>query len=108
MAEFWLISAPGDRSPQQTWEKCKVASKDLSLNNKFSLPELKVSIGWFIEGMGHLTQQKSIVNVIRGIKDCFARIQKHNVVVVYESGSVGPRNIRMQSLVGLGINLVKV
>ena len=42
MAEFWLISAPGDRSPQQTWEKCKVATKDLSMNYKFSLPELKV------------------------------------------------------------------
>ncbi|XP_065072094.1 V-type proton ATPase subunit C 1-B-like [Rhopilema esculentum] len=42
MAEFWLISAPGDRSPQQTWEKCKVATKDLSLNYKLILPELKV------------------------------------------------------------------
>ena len=43
MAEFWLISAPGDRSPQQTWEKCKVATKDLSLNYKLILPELKVN-----------------------------------------------------------------
>eukprot|EP00794_Sanderia_malayensis_P017014 gene17014-18728_t len=42
MAEYWLISAPGDKTPQQTWEKCKVFSKDLSLNFRFSLPELKV------------------------------------------------------------------
>ena len=44
MTEFWLISAPGDRSPQQTWEKCKVVTRDLSMNYRFLLPELKVFI----------------------------------------------------------------
>ena len=42
MTEFWLISAPGDRSPQQTFEKCTVVTRDLSMNYKISLPELKV------------------------------------------------------------------
>jgi len=42
MTEFWLISAPGDRSPQQTWEKCKAATRELSTNYRLSLPELKV------------------------------------------------------------------
>lgn len=45
MAEFWLISAPGEKTCQQTWEKlCNVTSKqnNLSTNYKFHLPDLKV------------------------------------------------------------------
>lgn len=43
-AEFWLISAPGDKTPQHTWDKCKAKTEaqHLSQNWKFALPELKV------------------------------------------------------------------
>ncbi|XP_056336370.1 V-type proton ATPase subunit C 1-B [Danio aesculapii] len=45
MTEFWLISAPGDKTCQQTWDKMNMAtaeSNNLSTNNKFNIPELKV------------------------------------------------------------------
>lgn len=45
MSEFWLISAPGEKTCQQTWEKlCSVTSKqnNLSINHKFHIPDLKV------------------------------------------------------------------
>ncbi|XP_066530351.1 V-type proton ATPase subunit C 1-B [Hoplias malabaricus] len=45
MAEFWLISAPGDKTCQQTWDKLNTTtsfSTNLSTNNKFSIPDLKV------------------------------------------------------------------
>ncbi|KAL1433420.1 hypothetical protein MTO96_012542 [Rhipicephalus appendiculatus] len=45
MSEFWLISAPGEKTCQQTWEKlCSVTAKqnNLSTNYKFHLPDLKV------------------------------------------------------------------
>ncbi|XP_033751589.1 V-type proton ATPase subunit C 1-A-like [Pecten maximus] len=45
MTEFWLISAPGDKTCQQTWENlCNVTSRQnaLSTNYKFSIPDLKV------------------------------------------------------------------
>ncbi|XP_064634546.1 V-type proton ATPase subunit C 1-B-like [Lineus longissimus] len=45
MTEFWLISAPGEKTCQQTWESMnKVTSKqyNLSLNYKFHMPDLKV------------------------------------------------------------------
>jgi len=42
MSEFWLISAPGEKTPQQAWEACKSKTDGLSLNYKFNLPELKV------------------------------------------------------------------
>lgn len=44
MPEFWLISAPGDKTCQQTWEKLNNATKpnNLSINYKFHIPDLKV------------------------------------------------------------------
>lgn len=46
MAEYWLISAPGDKTCQQTWESMNnVTSKqnNLCVNYKFHIPDLKVS-----------------------------------------------------------------
>lgn len=45
MTEYWLISAPGDKTCQQTWETLNnVTSKqnNLSVNYKFHIPDLKV------------------------------------------------------------------
>lgn len=45
MSEFWLISAPGDKTNLQAWERMNtVTSKsNLSSNSKFHIPDLKVS-----------------------------------------------------------------
>ncbi|XP_072163165.1 V-type proton ATPase subunit C 1-B-like [Diadema setosum] len=42
--EFWLISAPGEKTCQQTWERLNGATVrfDLSMNFKFPIPDLKV------------------------------------------------------------------
>ncbi|XP_074099705.1 V-type proton ATPase subunit Vha44 [Cotesia typhae] len=45
MTEYWLISAPGDKTCQQTWETMNnLTSKQhsLSANYKFHIPDLKV------------------------------------------------------------------
>uniref|UniRef100_A0A8C9TGC2 V-type proton ATPase subunit C n=1 Tax=Scleropages formosus TaxID=113540 RepID=A0A8C9TGC2_SCLFO len=44
MTEFWLISAPGEKTCQQTWDKLVSATRNnnLSTNNKFNIPDLKV------------------------------------------------------------------
>lgn len=45
MSEYWLISAPGDKTCQQTWETMNnVTSKqnNLCVNYKFHIPDLKV------------------------------------------------------------------
>uniref|UniRef100_A0A672HC16 V-type proton ATPase subunit C n=1 Tax=Salarias fasciatus TaxID=181472 RepID=A0A672HC16_SALFA len=45
MTEFWLISAPGEKTCQQTWDTMMAATtrtNNLSTNHKFSIPELKV------------------------------------------------------------------
>uniref|UniRef100_A0A8C1A6A7 V-type proton ATPase subunit C n=1 Tax=Cyprinus carpio carpio TaxID=630221 RepID=A0A8C1A6A7_CYPCA len=45
MTEFWLISAPGEKNCQQTWDKMNTATAqtNLSTNHKFNIPELKVN-----------------------------------------------------------------
>lgn len=50
MAEFWLISAPGEKTCQQTWDRMNAATShanNLSTNNKFTIPDLKVKWSWF-------------------------------------------------------------
>ncbi|OWR49667.1 putative Vacuolar ATP synthase subunit C [Danaus plexippus plexippus] len=44
MSEYWLISAPGDKTCQQTWDTLNNATKSgsLSVNYKFPIPDLKV------------------------------------------------------------------
>ena len=45
MTEFWLISTPGEKTCQQTWDNMMVATtrtNNLSTNHKFNIPDLKV------------------------------------------------------------------
>ena len=45
--EYWLVSAPGDKTPQQTWEKLNKATaqdNQLSVNFPFRVPDLKVML----------------------------------------------------------------
>lgn len=45
MTEFWLISAPGEKTCQQTWEKLHAATSknnNLAVASKFNIPDLKV------------------------------------------------------------------
>uniref|UniRef100_UPI00398E531B V-type proton ATPase subunit C 1-B-like isoform X1 n=2 Tax=Pristiophorus japonicus TaxID=55135 RepID=UPI00398E531B len=44
MSEYWLISAPVDKSNQQIWERMNTVTEKASLSNnfKFPIPELKV------------------------------------------------------------------
>ncbi|XP_065148955.1 V-type proton ATPase subunit C 1-B [Paramisgurnus dabryanus] len=45
MTELWLISAPGEKTCQQTWDKMNLATthaNTLSTNHKFNIPDLKV------------------------------------------------------------------
>ena len=44
MSEYWVISAPGEKTCQQTWDTLNNATKsgNLSANYKFPIPDLKV------------------------------------------------------------------
>ena len=44
MAEYMLVSAPGEPTPERTWGLINEKTNSLSINNKFSIPELKVSL----------------------------------------------------------------
>lgn len=46
MAEYWLISAPGDKTPQQTYANLKSKMTGLSPVFQLQLPELKVMVIW--------------------------------------------------------------
>jgi hypothetical protein len=42
LEEFWLISVPGDKTPQQAWEKLVQSIDNIANPYKFNIPNLKV------------------------------------------------------------------
>ena len=40
--EYWIVSAPGDKTPQETFDKLNATTANLSVNSKFTIPDLKV------------------------------------------------------------------
>ncbi|VDN26275.1 unnamed protein product [Gongylonema pulchrum] len=40
--DLWLISAPNEGSPQETWDKLNRTTGSMSVNHKFNVPDLKV------------------------------------------------------------------
>lgn len=54
MAEYMLVSAPGEPTPKKTWDLINERTSSLAINNKFSIPDLKVS-GHSWEGLNLLS-----------------------------------------------------
>ncbi|VDP08479.1 unnamed protein product [Soboliphyme baturini] len=42
MTEYWLVSVPGEKTCQETWDRLNSATTEISTNFKFSIPDLKV------------------------------------------------------------------
>ncbi len=40
--EFWLISVPGEKTPQESWDKVSKSVNHLAGVFKFNIPNLKV------------------------------------------------------------------
>ncbi|KHN71479.1 V-type proton ATPase subunit C [Toxocara canis] len=40
--DLWLISAPGEKTAQETWDTLNRTTAGLSNNYKFNIPDLKV------------------------------------------------------------------
>lgn len=60
MSEYWVISAPGDKTCQQTWDNLNNATKsgNLSVNYKFPIPDLKVCMVFLL--LPHYKNNKTI------------------------------------------------
>lgn len=46
--EFWIVSAPGEKTCQETWDRLNRATGDMSQNHKFAIPDLKVNQFLFV------------------------------------------------------------
>ncbi|XP_042632823.1 V-type proton ATPase subunit C 1-B [Cyprinus carpio] len=78
MTEFWLISAPGEKNCQQTWDKMNTATAqtNLSTNHKFNIPELKVGTLDILVGLSdELAKLDSFVeSVVRKVAQYMADV----------------------------------
>ncbi|XP_059144941.1 V-type proton ATPase subunit C 1-like [Physella acuta] len=75
MNEYWLISAPGEKTPQNTFEKLNQALRSgndkLSENFKFAIPDLKVGT----------------LDVLVGLSDDLSKIDAYTESVVRKASS---------------------
>ncbi|KAI5607735.1 V-type proton ATPase subunit C 1-A [Silurus asotus] len=97
--EFWLISAPGEKTCQQTWERMNAATYNinfLSSNSKFTIPDLKVGTLDVLVGLSdELAKLDSFVeSVVKKIS--------HYMADVLEDG----RDKVMENLLANGVDLV--
>ena len=72
MAEYWLVSAPGEKTPQQTFEALKSQMVGLSPVWKFSIPELKVRcVIHYLKTDGDSGTLKALNVIFHGFLDAF-------------------------------------
>lgn len=87
MSEFWLISAPGQKTPQQTWETCKSKVEDLAMIYKFNLPELKVgtldTLVGLSDDLGKLDQQ--VESIVKKLANYFLDVLEEKQEKVLEN-----------------------
>ncbi|VDK33303.1 unnamed protein product [Anisakis simplex] len=55
--DLWLISAPGEKTNQETWDKLNRTTSSLSSNYKFNIPDLKVTLINFIPSKRAVVKQ---------------------------------------------------
>lgn len=92
MPEFWLISAPGDKTCQQTWDKLNSATKanNMSINYKFHIPDLKVGTLDQLVGLtDDLAKLDTFVEgVIRKLVSYMAEIMEEQKELLHENLTV--------------------
>lgn len=94
MNEYWLISAPGDKTPQNTFEKLNQATKSgsekLSENFKFQIPDLKVGT----------------LDVLVGLSDDLNKIDTYTESIVRKTASTLEDVLETSSKGNLSENLL--
>ncbi|NXY65601.1 VATC1 ATPase, partial [Callaeas wilsoni] len=108
MTEFWLISAPGEKTCQQTWEKLHAATtkhNNLSTNSKFNIPDLKVGTLDVLVGLSdELAKLDAFVeSVVKKVAQYMADVLEDSKDKVQENllangGKVHPSQIHLPGL----------
>lgn len=97
MSEYWVISAPGDKTCQQTWDTLNNATKsgNLSVNYKFPIPDLKVSEHFtkitfihfipIFEGITPIFRKKfgNLYNGSQGQQICIDELSSSEIMQIY-------------------------
>uniref|UniRef100_A0A8B9K1C5 V-type proton ATPase subunit C n=1 Tax=Astyanax mexicanus TaxID=7994 RepID=A0A8B9K1C5_ASTMX len=102
MTEFWLISAPGEKTCQQTWDKMNIATtqSNLSTNSKFSIPDLKVGTLDVLVGLSdELAKLDSFVeSVVKKLAQYMTDVLEDSRDKVQENllanGGMGKKNLK--------------
>jgi V-type H+-transporting ATPase subunit C len=100
MAEFWLISVPGNPEPDDSWGEIADRTSHLSHSTKFAIPELKVGTLDTLVGLSDQLQKLDpfVENVVRKMAQYMADILGDEVKErLAENLLVGPNKLPMEN-----------
>jgi V-type H+-transporting ATPase subunit C len=100
MAEFWLISVPGNPEPDDSWGEIADRTSHLSHSTKFAIPELKVGTLDTLVGLTDQLQKLDpfVENVVRKMAQYMADILGDEVKErLAENLLVGPNKLPMEN-----------
>jgi len=79
LEDFWLISVPGDKTPQQAWEKLVQSIDNIANPYKFNIPNLKVGtldqLFVLSDDLGKL--DSFVENITRKVSQYFSEVLEH-------------------------------
>lgn len=95
MAEAWLISAPGNKTVGETWEKLGRATGAESRNHKFPIPDLKVGTLDQLVGLSDDLAKLDTYSesVMRKVVAYFAEILEEDRAKLWENLLVGGKSV---------------
>jgi len=100
MAEYMLVSAPGEPTPKKTWDLINERTSSLAINNKFSIPDLKVGTLDTLVALSDQLQKLDpfVENVVRKMAQYMADIlDPEDKDKLHENLLVGPNKIPMET-----------
>ncbi|XP_064384156.1 V-type proton ATPase subunit C 1-A-like [Halichondria panicea] len=100
MAAYWLVSAPGDPKPENTWGLIKEKTGGVSVNHKFNIPDLKVGTLDTLVDLGDKLQKLDpfVENVVRKMAQYMGDIlEPEDKEKLQENLLVGPAKVPMET-----------
>jgi len=97
--ELWIISAPGEPTPQETWNRLQAATSSFSSNSKLNIPDLKVGTLDQLVGLSDELTKLSLASeqTTRKLVQYLAEVLEEERNKLYDNLVIGNKEMNMRT-----------